>query len=313
MTEGPGGGAAPHGARGFIRDRGQIRTEGAIAVALAACAAVSVLVMVIMVLVLFREAVGFFSEVSLWEFMTALRWTPLFREKHFGILPLLTGSLLVVVGAAVLALPAGFMAAVYLSEHAGRPMGNLLRTALGVLAGIPTVVYGYFALTLVTPVIRGLFPAAGTFNAASASIALGMMILPTVALLSDDALRGVPASLREAALALGATPGDVVLRVVVPAALPGILVSFILAISRALGETMVVAIAAGNSANLTVNPLDSVQTMTAYILQAAQGNMVGGTLDYRTLFAVGMLLFILTVGMTSASRWILARFGREGL
>lgn len=296
----------------FSRSRRQLGKERLITVLLAACAGFSALIMVAIVLVLLMETIGFFMEVSIWEFFTATRWTPLFREKHFGILPLFMGSALVTVGAAVLALPSGVLTAIFLSEHGSPRIRGMLRGALEVLAGIPTVVYGYFALTFVTPLIRAVFPGAGIFNAVSASIVLGIMILPTVALLSQDALRAVPGSLKEAAYALGASPAEVTLRVVIPAGLSGILASFILAVSRAFGETMVVAIAAGSSSRLTLNPLDSVQTLTAYILQAGQGHMVGGSLEYRTLFAVGMTLFVITMGMSSASQWLLARFRPEG-
>lgn len=298
--------------RPLSRDPAQVRAERFIAVALAACAGVSTLIMAGMVLVLFTETVGFFSRVSIWEFFTATRWTPLFREKHFGILPLLGGSVLVTMGAALLALPSGLLTAVFMSERASPRLRGFLKGVLEVLAGIPTVVYGYFALTFVTPLLRTVFPGAGIFNAASASMALGIMILPTVATLSEDALRAVPAGLREAAFALGASPTEMATRVVIPAALPGILASFILAVSRAFGETMVVVIAAGNSPRLTLNPLEPVQTMTAYILQAGQGHLVGGTLDYRTLFAVGMMLFVITMGMSSAGQWVLSRFRLEG-
>lgn len=294
------------------RDASQVRKERIITALLAGSAGVSVLVMVGIVLVLLRETIAFFAQVSILEFLTAVEWTPLFREKHFGILPLLLGSILVTLGAALLAVPAGVLTAVFLSEYASPGAQRILRGALEVLSGIPTVVYGYFALTLLTPLLRTVFPGAGIFNAASASMALGIMVLPTVALLSHDALRVVPRSLKDAAYALGATPAEVTGRVVIPAGLPGILASFVLATSRAFGETMVVAIAAGSSPSLTLNPLDSVQTMTAYILQAGQGNIVAGTLDYRTLFAVGMMLFLATMGMNTASRWLVRRFQREG-
>jgi phosphate transport system permease protein len=210
------------------------------------------------------------------------------------------------------AIPAGTLTAIYMSEYASRRIRVILKGGMGVLAGIPTVIYGYFALTLVTPLLRTVFPSAGVFNAASASLALGIMVLPTVATLSHDALRGVPGSLREGALALGATPAQVTARVTIPASLSGILAAFVLAISRAFGETMVVAIAAGNSPRIVLNPLESVQALTAYILQAGQGNILAGTLDYRTLFAVGMMLFLITMAMNSVSQWVLSRSGRGG-
>lgn len=296
----------------LTRPPDQVRRERLVAFLLAACGGVSVLVMAGMILVLLTETVRFFSQVSVWEFFTATRWTPLFRDKHFGILPLLTGSVLVTVGAALVAVPAGTLTAIYMSEYASRRVRLILKGAMGVLAGIPTVIFGYFALTLVTPLLRTVFPSAGVFNAASASLALGVMVLPTVATLSEDALRGVPGSLREGALALGATPAQVTARVTIPASFSGILAAFVLAISRAFGETMVVAIAAGNSPRIVLNPLESVQALTAYILQAGQGNILAGTLDYRTLFAVGMMLFLITMAMNSVSQWIFSRSGGRG-
>lgn len=289
------------------RNPGQVRRERVITFVLATCGGLSLLVMVGFILVLLRETAGFFSQVSAWEFFTATEWTPLFREKHFGILPLVAGSFLVTVGAALVALPTGILTAVYMSEYTSRGTRVLLKSTMEVLAGIPTVVYAYFALTLVTPLLRTVFPGAGAFNAASASLVLGVMVLPTVATLSDDALRGVPRSLKDAAFALGATPAQVTTRVTIPASLSGILASFVLATSRAFGETMVVAVAAGNSPRIVLNPLESVQTLTAYILQAGQGNIAAGTLEYRTLFAVGMMLFLITVGMNFASQWVLSR------
>jgi phosphate transport system permease protein len=271
--------------------------ERAIGFALAACAGISALVTVAIIVILLSETLGFFSEVSIWEFFTETRWTPLFTEKHFGILPLLTASLQVAMGAGIVALPLGLLTAIYLSEYAGVGFRLMLKPTLEILAGIPTVVYGYFALTFVTPVIRAIIPGAEVFNGASAAIVLGIMILPTVSVLSEDALRSVPDEQRQAAFGLGASKLDVTTRVVVPAGMSGVLASFILALSRAFGETMVVTIAAGNSPRLTLNPLESIQTMTAYIVNAAQGGTASGTLETRTLFAVGMALFVITLGV----------------
>jgi phosphate transport system permease protein len=293
------------------RTSGHILGERIIAVLLASCAGISVLMMVAILAVLLGETVGFLMEVSPWEFLTETRWTPLFREKHFGILPLLSGSLLVVGGAAVISLPLGLLAAVHMREYSAPRTRALLRPLLETLVGIPTVVYGYFALTLVAPALRSIIPGMGTFSALAASVALGVMILPTVALLSEEALRGVPMALREAAYGLGATRAETIKRVVIPAALPGIVASFVLALSRAVGETMVVAIAAGGSPNLTANPLEPVQALTAYILQAGLGNVVVGTLDYRTFFVVGMVLFVITAAMNSASQWMFSRMSRR--
>ncbi len=275
----------------------------------ALCAGLTALVMLGIILVFITEAVGFFTQVSILEFLTETRWTPLFQEKHFGILPLLSGSILVAVGAGLVALPGGLLTAIFLSGHAGSRVRSILKPLLEVLAGIPTVVYGYFALTFVTPLLQGILPRLEAFNAASAAVVVGIMILPTVASLSDDALRAVPNTMREAALGLGAAPVDVTIRVVIPAGASGILASFILGLSRAFGETMVVAMAAGNSPHLTLNPLESIQTMSAYVLQAGQGNIGLGTMDYRTLFAVGMMLFLITMIMNHVSQWVRVRLG----
>jgi len=285
--------------------------EGLIGGALFACAAASTLVTVGVVLVLLRETTAFFSEVSIVEFLTGTRWEPLFQDRHFGVLPLLTGSILVAGGAGVIAVPLGLLTAIFLSEYASRRLREILKPVLEVLAGIPTVVYGYFALTFVTPLLRVVFPQTDIFNAASASIVVGIMIIPTVSSLSEDALRAVPSALREGAYGLGATKLEVSTRVVVPAALSGVIASFLLAISRAVGETMAVTIAAGNLANLTLNPLESIQTMTAYIVQASLGDTPQGTLAFRTLFAVAMTLFLITLAMNILSQWILSRFREE--
>ena len=275
------------------------------------CAAASTLVTIGVVVVLVGETIAFFREVSIVEFVTGTRWEPMFQEQHFGVLPLLSGSLLVAGGAAVVALPVGLMTAIFLSEYAGERLRKVLKPVLEVLAGIPTVVYGYFALTFITPLLRVVFPETEIFNAASASIVVGIMTIPTVSSLSEDALRAVPSSLREGAYGLGATKLEVSTRVVVPAALSGIIASFILAISRAIGETMAVTIAAGNLPNLTLNPLESIQTMTAYIVQASLGDTPQGTLAFRTLFAVAMTLFLITLVMNVLSQWVLARFREE--
>jgi phosphate transport system permease protein len=260
------------------------------------------------VLVLLWESVGFFREVSAWEFFTGTKWTPLFKPQNFGVLPLVAGSLLVAVGASIIALPVGLASAIYLAEYAPSRARKILKPILEILAGIPTVVYGYFALTFITPLIRQIFPGTGVFNAASAAIVVGVMIVPMVASLSEDALHAVPRSLREASYGLGATKFETVTRVVVPAALSGIVASFILAISRAIGETMAVTLAAGATPKLTFNPLESIQTMTAYVVQVSLGDTPFGTIEYRTIFAVGLLLFIITLSMNIASRFILRRF-----
>ncbi len=272
--------AAPQGpwpgAFGVVRKRRWM--ESVIGFALFGCALISILTTVGIVVVLAVEAFQFFREVSIFEFLTGTEWAPKLAHK-FGILPLLTGTLLVTAGAAVIALPIGLLSAVYLSEYASNSVREVVKPALEVLAGIPSVVFGYVAVVTISPWIRTLFPSAGVFNAASASIVVGFMILPMVVSLSEDVLRSVPRSLREAAYALGATKFDVTVKIVVPAALSGIVAAFLLALSRAIGETMAVSLAAGNQPTLTLNPLETVQTMTAYIVQISQGDTPAGPLD----------------------------------
>jgi phosphate transport system permease protein len=304
--------AAPErGGWGSGNLRGRHVRERLVGVVLFLFSAVSILTTVGIVLVLAVESFAFFAEVSLLEFFTATRWTPLFQEKHFGILPLLTGSLLIAGGAALVALPIGLAAAIYLSEYASGRVRSIIKPALEILAGIPTVVYGYFALLFVTPALRLIWPETSIFNAASASIVMGIMIIPMVSSLSEDAMSAVPRALREGAYALGATKYEVATRTVVPAALSGIAASFILAISRAIGETMIVTIAAGSQPALTLNPLKSVQTMTAYIAQTSMGELPHGGIEYRTIFAVGLALFAITLIMNIVSFFVLRRFREE--
>jgi phosphate transport system permease protein len=307
--------APPHAGAGGPRwsvslDR-RHRSERVIGFALIACAAVSIFTTIGIVAVLLYESAAFFAEVSVFEYLTGTRWTPLFRPAHFGVLPLLAGSLLIAAGAALVALPLGLLAAIYLSEYAPDRMRRTLKPVLEVLAGVPTVVYGYFALLFVTPALRLIWPETDVFNAASASIVMGIMIIPMVSSLSEDAMSAVPRSLREGAYALGATKFEVATRTVVPAALSGILASFILAISRAIGETMIVTIAAGATPVLTLNPLRGVQTMTAYIAQTAMGEAPQGSVEYQTIFAVGLTLFAITLLMNIISGIVLRRFREE--
>jgi phosphate transport system permease protein len=258
--------------------------------------------------VLLFETIEFFREVSIWQFLTDTQWTPLFADKHFGIVVLLTATLLTTIGAMFVALPLGLLSAIYLSEYASSGLRSAVKPVLEILAGIPTVVYGYFALLFVTPIIQSIFPATAVFNGLSAAIVMGIMILPMVSSMSEDAMTAVPRSLREGAYALGATPVEVSTRVVVPAAFSGIVAAFILAISRAIGETMIVTIAAGQSPNLTLNPFVPIETMTSYIVQVALGDAPYGTLEYRTIFAVGMSLFLITLVLNVVSQWVLTRF-----
>lgn len=281
--------------------------ERLIFIALLACAFVSILTTIGIVLVLVIEAAQFFREVSIVEFLTDTKWTPLFVPKHFGILPLFCGTMLVSVGAIIVALPIGLGTAIYLSEYASNPVREIVKPILEILAGIPSVVFGFVAVVLVSPMIRSVFPTANVFNAASASIVVGFMILPMIVSLSEDVLRSVPLSLREAAYALGATKLDVTVKVVLPAAVSGIVASFLLAISRAIGETMAVALAAGASPKMTFNWLESIQTMAAYIVQVSGGDTPTGSLEYRTIFAVGLALFVVTMALNILAQWFVSR------
>ena len=282
--------------------------EGAIGAVLFIAGGLSVLTTAGIVVVLVWESAGFFRRVPLGEFLTGTQWTPLFVPQHFGVLPLVAGSVLVALIASLIAIPLGLGSAIYLSEYAPRRTREVLKPVLEILAGIPTVVYGYFALTFVTPLLRPLIPGLGVFNALSAGIVVGIMVLPLIASLSEDAMAAVPRALRQGAYALGATKFEVATRVVTPAALSGIVASFILAISRAIGETMAVVLAAGMTPNLTFDARESVQTLTAYIVQVSLGDTPFGSIEYQSIFAVGLMLFIVTLAMNIFGRWFLKRF-----
>jgi phosphate transport system permease protein len=268
---------------------------------LALCALVSVATTVGIVIALFEPAIEFFSEISLGDFLTGTEWTPLFTPSKFGVLPLVAGTLLVVLCACLVCIPFGLGAAIYLSEYARSRTRKTLKPALEVLAGIPTVVYGYFALTFVGPLLQDLGLPVGVFSAVSAGLVMGVMLLPTVASVSEDAMAAVPRDLRDGAYALGSTKYQVATRIVVPAAISGIIASFVLGISRAVGETMIVLIAAGGQPNFTWNPLEAVQTMTAFIAATGQGDVPTGSIEYKTIFAVGATLFVLTLIMNLIS------------
>ena len=306
--------------RGFVGfELGQFRVPPAaharwIGVALAACGWLSVVTTLGIVAVLVGEAAAFFAEVSPLQFLTDTQWTPLFADKHFGVWPLVAGTALTTAVAMAVAVPCGLLTAIYLSEYANVRVRQVLKPALELLAGVPTVVYGYFALTMVTPALQAVVPGLGGFNALSAGLVMGVMILPVVASLSEDAVYAVPHGLREAAWALGATRLASTLRVVVPSAWSGIAAALMLGISRAAGETMIVAIAAGQQPNWTLDPRQPVETMTAYIAQVSLGDTPSGTLEYRTIFAVGLALFVATLAMNMVSfalrRHVLRQGGR---
>ena len=272
------------------------------------CALISIFTTLGIVFLLLGQSVGFFREVSIWEFLSGTRWTPILKPTAFGVLPLVAGTLLVTVLAAMVALPIGLATAIYLAEYAPDKARRVLKPLIEILAGIPTVVYGYFALTFVTPQLQRLFPDMIVFNALSAGVVMGIMIIPMVSSLSEDAMISVPRSLRQASYALGATKLETSIKVVVPAALSGIVASFILAISRAIGETMLVTIAAGATPRITANPLESIQTMTAYIAQLAQGEASHDSVEYRTIFAVGLLLFLMTLSLNLLGHWVVRRW-----
>ncbi len=290
-------------------NRGRHLQERVVKIVLAACAYLSIFTTFGIVFVLLFETIAFFREVSIVEFFTSTRWAAAFANPSFGIMVLVGGTLMTTAIAIAVALPLGLLAAIYLSEYASTRLRRWLKPALEILAGVPTIVYGYFALTFVTPLLRAtIFPDMTIFNALSAGLVMGVMIIPTIASVSEDAIYAVPRSLREGAYALGATKRETATRIVVPAALSGIVAATILGISRAVGETMIVAVAAGNLAQLTTNPLQSVQTMTAYIVQVASGDTATGSLTYNTIFAVGSTLFLMTLILNIISYIFVRRF-----
>ena len=264
-------------------------------------AMVTIAITVGIILVLLVEAIRFFSEVSIVDFLTDTQWTPLFTEKHFGILPLLSGTLLTTFIAILFALPIGLSISIYLSEYAPKSFRKSIKPLLELLAAVPTVVYGFFALIVVTPFLQGIIPGLSGFNSLSAGIVMGIMIIPYVSSISEDALHAVPYSLREASYGMGATKLQTAFKVAVPAASSGIIVSVILAISRAIGETMIVAIAAGQQPRLTLDPTVPVETITAYIVQVSLGDVQHGSLEYRTIFAAGITLFVFTFLLNTLS------------
>lgn len=273
-----------------------------------AFAAVSILTTLGIVATLIFETFEFLQEVSLWQFLTDTKWTPLFASKQFGIFVLVSATVMISVISVLVALPLGLLAAICLSEYATPRVRKILKPVLEILAGVPSVVYGYFALLTVTPVLKFFIPELGRFNALSAGLVLGIMITPMVASLSEDAISSVPRSLKDGAYALGSTKHETILSVVLPAALSGIVASLILAVSRAIGETMIVTLAAGANPTLGFNPLVPVMTMTAFIVQVSLGDAAVGTLEYKTIFAVGMSLFIMTLTLNGFSFWFVRRF-----
>jgi phosphate transport system permease protein len=292
-------------------------SEDVVKYVLMTCALMTVLTTVGIIGILVFEAINFFREIPVFDFLFGTNWTPLFAgaQQEFGVIPLVTGTLVTSAIAAVIAVPLGLMAAIYLSEYAGDTARSILKPILEILAGVPTIVYGFFALTFITPVLLKPVLNVGTFNGLSAGIAIGIMTLPMVASLSEDALRAVPRSLREASFALGATRFETASKVIVPAAMSGVIASFILAISRAIGETMIVAIAAGQApagqsgaSGSMFDFSESMQTMTGFIAYTFSSDVARGTPQFYSLFGVGLVLFILTFVMNIASQWVTRRF-----
>lgn len=287
-------------------------SERLVAGVLLVCAVLSIATTAGIILVLLFETVGFFREVSFGQFFGDTQWTPLFAQKHFGIWALVSGTLLTSAIAIAVALPLGLLAAIYLSEYASGRVRQVLKPSVEVLAGIPTVIYGYFALAFVTPVLQRFIPGLAGFNALGAGIVMGMMILPIIASLSEDAIHAVPDALREGAYALGGGKLATIRRVVLPTAFSGIGASVIIGISRAVGETMIVAIAAGQQPRFTFDPRVPIETMTAYIVQVSLGDTPTGTLEYRTIFAVGAALFVFTMALNVASHYLRKRILKGG-
>ncbi len=271
------------------------------------CAISSVFITLSIVMILSYESFGFFQEVSIIEFFTGREWTPLFADPKFGIMPLVMGTLLTTFVALIVSLPLGLLAAVYLSEYAPYRVREAIKPVLELLAAVPTVVYGYFALLFLTPILQKFMPDLSGFNALSPGIIIGIMIIPYVSSVSEDAMKAVPMHIREGSYAMGATKLQTALKVIIPAAFSGIAAAFVIGISRAVGETMVVAIAAGMMPNLTINPLEPVQTLTAYIVQVSLGDVPHGTIEYKTIFAAGITLFMMTLIFNIIGFWLRKR------
>ena len=276
------------------------------------CARISIFTTVGMSYVVVSPSSGFFQQVPISDYLFGTEWSP--REAtnpKFGVLPLLAGTMLVAVFAGLIAIPLGLMIGIYLSEYASSKIRLAVKPILELLAGVPTVVYGYFALVFVTPLLQKVIPELPIFNALSASIVVGIMILPIVASLSEEALTAVPRALREGGLALGATKGEVIRGVVIPGALSGVMSAFLLALSRAVGETMAVTLAAGATPNLTANPLETIQTMSAYIVNVSLGEAPHGSLAYQTIFAVGLTLFVITLIMNLIAAKLVSKYRKQ--
>jgi phosphate transport system permease protein len=271
-------------------------------------AASSVATTIAIVVILVRESAGFFAQVSIKEFLTDTQWTPLFSDAHYGIMPLVSGTLVTSFVALLLAVPVGTIIAIYLSEFASHRVREFVKPALELLAGVPTVVFGYFALLMVTPFLQKFMPGLPGFNMLGPGIVIGIMIIPYVSSVSEDAMRAVPGYMREGSYAMGATRLQTALRVVMPAATSGIIAAYILGISRAVGETMVVAVAAGQQPNFTWNPMEAAATITTFIVQVSLGDLPHGTIAYQSIFAAGLVLMLMTLSFNVAGHWVRKRY-----
>ncbi len=288
--------------------RARQRRERVIETLLLAAASISVLTTLGIVYILVRESISFFAHVPIWDFLTDTQWTPLFDDAHFGIMVLMSGTLTSSAVALLVAIPLGTVIAIYLSEFAGHRTRETLKPLLELLSGVPTIIYGFFALLVVTPLLQKIFPELPGFNVLSAGLVMGVMIIPYVASLSEDAMRAVPMSLREGAYAMGSTRCQTAVKVVVPAAMSGIAAAYILGISRAVGETMILAVAAGMQPNLSFNPMESAATITSFIVQVALGDLPHGSIGYQTIFAAGLSLMLLTLAFNLAGFYLRKRF-----
>lgn len=275
---------------------------------LGSCSLVSLLTTLAIISILVLESFSFFQEVSVLDFLIGTNWHPLFTPRSFGVMPLVAGTLLITIGSGLVAIPLGVNTAIYLSEYASERTRAILKPVLEVLVGIPTIVYGFFALTFVTPILQFILPQTEVFNALSGAIVVGIMILPMVCSLCDDAFTSVPSDLKMGGYALGATSFEVITKIIVPATLSRIFAAFVLALSRAIGETMAVTLAAGSSPNLSLNPLKGVQTMTAYIVQVSLGDIPANGIEYKTTYAVAALLFAMTLGMNIFGQVLMKRY-----
>lgn len=303
-----------HNVREMIHNKsnaGSSKSDKIMPIILAAIAALSILTTIGIVITLLTETITFFTKVPMSKFFLETDWNPFSSNPKYGIWALILGTLKITVIATIFAVPVGLGAAIYLSEYASKRTKKIIKPILEVLAGIPTIVYGFFALTLVTPILRSIFPEISSFNAISPGLVVGVMIIPMIASMSEDAMSSVPNKIREGALGLGSTKLEMIIKVIIPAATSGIMASIVLAISRAIGETMIVSLAAGSSPSFDLDLTNSIQTMTAYIVQVSQGDATNGSDLYYSIYAVGFTLFIFTLIMNFISQWITKRFREE--